>query len=156
MLSRVAALVCLYDPRFNLSTAGWTAVATGSPPLQFMFLANYHRGSPVPLSDLGPGPGLHGLLLPLSLTDANGTVEITVLAHDSDGCDTIVSPSVVVTVVPPSLANLAEQYAGNSGLSGPNIGSTSSFNVTSSACLRCTKSAKSGWTDCCLVVVWGC
>jgi hypothetical protein len=26
-----------------------------------------------------------GLLLPLRLTDANGTVEITVLAHDSDG-----------------------------------------------------------------------
>jgi hypothetical protein len=131
-------------------------VATGSPPLQFMFLANYRKGSPVPLSDLGPGPGLPGLLLPLSLTDANGTVEITVLAHDSDGCDTIVSPSVVVTVVPPSLANLAEQYAVNGGLSGPNIGSTSSFNVTSSACLRCIESAKSGWTDCCLVVVWGC
>ena len=111
-------------------------MATGSPPLQFMFLANYHRGSPVPLSDLGPGPGLPGLLLPLSLTDANGTVEVTVLAHDSDGCDTVVSPSVVVTVVPPSLSNLAVQYAVNSGPFGPDAGNTSSVNVTSGACLR--------------------
>jgi hypothetical protein len=90
-----------------------------------MFLANYHRGSPVPLNDLGPGSLLAGLLLPLSLTDADGTVEITVLAHDAGGCDTIVSPSVVVTVVPPSLVNLADQYAVSDGPPGAGDGSGS-------------------------------
>ncbi len=126
--------LCLHSTvsRFNLSTAGWIDVAPGSPPPRFMFLANYHRGSPVPMNDLGPGSLLAGLLLPLSLTDANGTVEITVLAHDAGGCDTIVSPSVVVTVVPPSLANLADQYAVSDEPpgAGDGSGSASSTNLS--------------------------
>lgn len=79
----------------------------------------------MPLNDLGPGSLLAGLLLPLSLTDVNGTMEVTVLAHDAGGCDTIVSPSVVVTVVPPSLVNLADQYAVSDGPPGAGDGSGS-------------------------------
>jgi hypothetical protein len=123
--------------RFNLSTAGWQLGPSSSRPVQFMFLANYHRGNPVPLSDLGPWPLLPGLLLPLSLTDAAGMVEITVMARDSGGCDTFVSPSVSVTVQSPSLSNLADHYAGiDYGLASTDDHCSSPSNTTSCASLR--------------------
>ena len=137
-LAKMYYLRCtLQISRFNLSTAGWQLGPSSSRPVQFMFLANYHRGNPVPLSDLGPWPLLPGLLLPLSLTDAAGMVEITVMARDSGGCDTFVSPSVSVTVQSPSLSSLADHYAGNAGgLASTDDHCSSPSNTTSCASLR--------------------
>ncbi len=120
--------------RFNLSTVGWGPVASGMPPLQFRFLANYMRGLPVPLCDPGPSAVLSGLLLPLALANSLGEVEVTVLAKDANGCVTIVFPSVTVTLTAPSLTSLAEAYT-SSGGGGP---SGSAGNSTSGAwgCVR--------------------
>jgi hypothetical protein len=133
----ISPLYAMNISRFNLSTAGWQLGPSSSRPVQFMFLANYHRGNPVPLSDLGPWSLLPGLLLPLSLTDAAGMVEITVMARDSGGCDTFVSPSVSVTVQSPSLSNLADHYAGiDYGLASTDDHCSPPSNTTSCASLR--------------------
>ena len=68
------------DSRFNLSTSGWEPVTPGSPPLRFRFFANYARGSPVPLKDLGSSTVAAGILLPLSVVDNQGEEETTVVS----------------------------------------------------------------------------
>ncbi len=74
----------------------------------------------MPLTD--PSPVLYAtdLLLPLSLCNADGTVEVTVVARDAGGCETVVSPGVIVTVGPPSLGILAETLAQSGGTETPN------------------------------------
>jgi hypothetical protein len=97
--------------RFSLSTSGWEPVTPGSPPLRFRFFANYARGSPVPLRDLGSSTVAAGILLSLSVADNQGEVEVTVQAIGANGCGTTVSPGVTVTLAVPSLTSLAEAYS---------------------------------------------
>jgi hypothetical protein len=110
----------------------------GSPPLRFLFLANYARGSPVPLKDLGSSTVAAGILLPLSVADNQGEVEVTVQAIGANGCSTAVSPGVTVTLAAPSLTSLAEAY---SSANVADSGSSDLAAVGDSAAGRCVSDA---------------
>ena len=86
-------------------------MALSSPPLQFQFVANPWGASPVPVSDLGSGAKLVGLILPLSLANNQGKVQIAVLARHADGCEALTTSSVIVTLKAPTATSLAEAYS---------------------------------------------
>jgi hypothetical protein len=91
--------------RFVLQSEGWLGDGV---QLKFATVGEWASA----LTDWG-GPST-STLLPLSATDANGTVSIVVLARNSMGCE-VSSAAVSVALEAPSLATLANQFVATNG-----------------------------------------
>jgi hypothetical protein len=95
-------------PRFNLSTSGWSSGDASG--LIYKFVCQSASGVVTSLSDFTSADMLSGLLLPLSLADGSGTVQVAVVSRNHAGCETTLNPSVAVQISAPTMADLMGQF----------------------------------------------
>jgi hypothetical protein len=93
--------------RFNVSSTSWEQ--SEPLPLQFRVVANLPGRGLVSLTEFGWSAQHVGLLLPLALASDGGLVTIGVVASNG-GCE-VLSSSVAVHVMAPSLTALSNQFS---------------------------------------------
>lgn len=106
--------------RFLVSTsrALWYNGNAGGAALEFQVAAvNVVTGAVTPLTDFSSATEAPGLLLPMSLADANHIVHITIVARNPAGCVSVLGDSVPVYLSPPTLLALAARFS--SGVTPP-------------------------------------